>query len=89
MLMAVIIAPCRMGPGIPMPMGPPHEKRSAIRTTARATAFGVEGSGVAARMRSVVSAPEVVSTMAPLMPLAPTSMPRMSMVFSAMVAGDR
>jgi len=62
------------------PMGPCQSKRRVISATTPAMASGVAGSGVSISTGSVSSEPSSVSTGAPLMSVAPMSIPRIFIV---------
>jgi len=79
MLAAVRVTPCVTTAGIVTPTGPSptsSAKLSTIAFTTRATAWGVDSPGVGMRRRSVASSPLARSTIAPLMPEPPMSIPR-------------
>src|SRR5699024_443902 len=62
--------------GTVMPIGPSHFAFWTISNTVAATASGVAGLGVEILMRSPTNSPVSKSTMAPLIPEPPTSMPK-------------
>src|SRR5262245_4487725 len=72
-------------------MGPCQEKWAATSATVALTAAGVAGDGVSRRKRSPSNSPVSVSTGAPLMPVPPISMPRISTIitFLAYATGPR
>src|SRR5262245_1820817 len=69
-----------MAAGKPHPMGPCQEKWDATSATVALTAAGVAGDGVSRRKRSPSISPVSVSTGAPLIPVPPISMPRISTI---------
>ncbi len=78
MLAADRVTPWVTMAGTVMPIGPSPScsaKWSTICLTTAATACGVAGCGVGMRSRSVANSPFLRSTMAPLMPDPPMSMP--------------
>jgi hypothetical protein len=60
-------------------MGPSHASPLTISDNAPATALGVEGWGVATRIRSENNSPFTASTRATFIPEPPMSTPNMSM----------
>ena len=67
--------PCWITAGKVAPTGPCQPASDTSFATTSATASGVDGRGVRMRLRLVTSWPVVVSTIAPLIPVPPMSMP--------------
>ena len=79
MLAAVRATPCWMAAGKPMPIGPDQRCRSTSARIVTPMDSGVAGRGDSMRRRSLASSPVAVSITAPLIPVPPTSMPRIFM----------